>query len=191
MRRDMMKRDECFRILARHVTDEIVIASYSAAVEWYELNPRPLNYFSVGAMGLASSHGLGLALGRPDQRILVLDGDGSLLMNLGSLVSIAAAAPRNLIHFVCHNGTYEANGGHPIPNPDVDFSGLAKASGYAQCHEFSELASFEQQIGHVLRQDGPVFATLKVERSKPLTYDYRALYAAEKREALKATLQGL
>jgi sulfopyruvate decarboxylase subunit beta len=185
----MMKRDECFRILARHVTDEIVIASYSAAAEWNELNPRLLNYFSVGAMGLASSHGLGLALGRPDRRVLVLDGDGSLLMNLGSLVTIAAVAPKNLVHFVCRNGTYEANGGHPIPNPNVDFSALAKAAGYAQCHEFSELASFEQQIGHVLGQTGPVFATLKVERSKPLTYDYPALYAADKRKALKAALQ--
>jgi sulfopyruvate decarboxylase subunit beta len=185
----MMKRDECFRILARHVTDEIVIASYSAAVEWSELNPRELNYFSVGAMGLASSHGLGLALGRPDRRVLVLDGDGSLLMNLGSLVSIGAAAPRNLVHFVCQNGTYEANGGHPIPNPDVDFSGMAKAAGYAQCHEFSELASFAQQVGHVLGQHGPVFAALQVERSRPLTYDYPALYAADKRKALKAALQ--
>src|ERR1700751_5082268 len=111
----MMKRDECFRILARHVTDEIVIASYSAAVEWNELNPRVLNYFSVGAMGLASSHGLGLALGRPDKRLLVLDGDGSLLMNLGSLVTIAAVAPKNLVHFVSKNSFYEANGSHPIP----------------------------------------------------------------------------
>jgi sulfopyruvate decarboxylase subunit beta len=185
----MMKRDECFRILARHVTDEIVIASYSAAVEWNELNPRVLNYFSVGAMGLASSHGLGLALGRPDRRVLVLDGDGSLLMNLGSLVSIGAAAPKNLVHFVCHNGTYEANGGHPIPNPNVDFSGMAKASGYAHCHAFSEIASFEQQVGHVLGQAGPVFATLRVERSKPLSYDYPTLYAADKRKAIKAVLQ--
>jgi thiamine pyrophosphate-dependent acetolactate synthase large subunit-like protein len=185
----MMKRDECFRILARHVTDEIVIASYSSAAEWNELNPRVLNYFSVGAMGLASSHGLGLALGRPDKRVLVLDGDGSLLMNLGTLVSIGAAAPRNLVHFVCHNGTYEANGGHPIPNPEVDFSGMARASGYAQVHEFSELASFEQQIGHVLGEDGPVFAALKVERSRPLSYDYPTLYAADKRKAIKAALQ--
>jgi thiamine pyrophosphate-dependent acetolactate synthase large subunit-like protein len=183
-----MKRDECFRILARHVTDEIVIASYSAAVEWNELNPRVLNYFSVGAMGLASSHGLGLALGRPDKRVVVLDGDGSLLMNLGSLVSIAAAAPKNLVHFVCHNGTYEANGGHPIPNPNLDFSAMARASGYAHAYEFAELASFEQQVGHVLSQDGPVFATLRVERSRPLTYDYPTLYAADKRKALKAAL---
>jgi sulfopyruvate decarboxylase subunit beta len=158
-------------------------------VEWNELNPRVRNYFSVGAMGLASSHGLGLALGRPQQRVLVLDGDGSLLMNLGSLVSIGAAAPKNLVHFVCHNGTYEANGSHPIPNPSVDFAAMAKAAGYVACHEFSELGSFAQQIGHVLGQDGPVFATLRVERSKPLTYDYPALYAADKRKALKAVLQ--
>src|SRR5262249_50281048 len=88
----MMKRDDCFRALARHITDEIVIATYSSAVEWNDLNPRVLNYFSMGAMGLASSHGLGLALGRPDKRIVILDGDGSLLMNLGSLVTIGAAA---------------------------------------------------------------------------------------------------
>jgi thiamine pyrophosphate-dependent acetolactate synthase large subunit-like protein len=184
----MMKRDECFRVLARHVTDEIVIASYSSAVDWNELGARVRNYFSVGAMGLASSHGLGLALGRPTQRVLVLDGDGSLLMNLGSLVTIAAAAPKNLVHFVCQNGTYEANGSHPIPNPEVDFAGMARAAGYAQTHDFSDLAAFTQQVGHVLTQDGPVFATLKVERSAPLTYDYPTLYAAEKRKALKAAL---
>ena len=186
----MMKRDDCLRVLARHVADEIVIASYSTAVEWNELNPRVLNYFSIGAMGLGSSHGLGLALGRPDKRVIVLDGDGSLLMNLGSLVTIAAVAPKNLVHFVCQNSTYEANGGHPIPNPNVDFAGLARSAGYAHCHEFSELASFEQQVGHVLSQQGPVFATLYVEPSRPLTYDYPVLYAKEKRAALKAALQG-
>ena len=99
----MMNRDECFEILKRHITDEVVVASYSGALEWNDLNPRVLNYFSIGAMGLGSSHALGLALGRPDRRVVVLDGDGSLLMNLGSLVSIAAAAPKNLVHFVCHN----------------------------------------------------------------------------------------
>jgi len=92
------------------------------------------------------------------------------------------------VHFVCHNGTYEANGSHPIPNPEVDFSGMARAAGYAEAHDFSDLAVFTQQIGHVLAQAGPVFATLKVERSRPLTYDYPTLYAADKRKALKAAL---
>jgi phosphonopyruvate decarboxylase len=185
----MMKREDCFKALARHVTDEIVIATYSSAVEWNDLGPRVLNYFSMGAMGLASSHALGLALGNPNKRIIVLDGDGSLLMNLGSLVTIAAVAPRNLVHFVSNNGCYEANGGHPIPNPEVDFSGLARSAGYAHTYDFSELASFEQQVGHVIAQQGPVFATLHVERSRPLTYDYRALYAADKRRAIKTELQ--
>ena len=125
----MMKRDECFRILARHITDEAVVATYSSAVDWVEVAPRPLNYLSIGAMGLDSSHGLGLALGRPDRRVVVLQGDGSLLMNLGSLVTIAAAAPKNLVHFVAHNDTYEANGGHPIPNPKVDFANMARVGG--------------------------------------------------------------
>ena len=185
----MMKREDCFRALARHVSDQVVVATYSSAVEWDELNPRALNYFSMGAMGLASSHGLGLALARPDKRIVVLDGDGSLLMNLGSLVTIGAAAPRNFVHFVCNNGCYEANGSHPTPNPKVDFTGLARSAGYAKCYDFAELPSFEQQIAHVLGEDGPVFATLHIERTRALTYDYPALYAADKRRALKAELQ--
>jgi len=186
----MMNRDECFEILKRHISDEVVVASYSGAVEWNDLNPRALNYFSIGAMGLGSSHALGLALGRPDKRIVVLDGDGSLLMNLGSLVSIAAAAPKNLVHFVCHNECYEANGGHPLPNPKVDFAGLARSAGYAQVHDFSELRSFEQQVGHVLAQEGPVFATLHVQKNRPLIYKYDDLYKTSRRVALKAALQG-
>jgi thiamine pyrophosphate-dependent acetolactate synthase large subunit-like protein len=185
----MMKREECFKALRRHITDEIVVATYSSAVEWNELAPRVLNYFSMGAMGLASSHALGLALGNPNRRIVVLDGDGSLLMNLGSLVTIGAQQPKNLVHFVSMNGCYEANGGHQIPNKEVDFAGMATAAGYAHTYDFTDLKSFEQQVGHVLSQEGPVFGTLHVERSRPLTYDYPMLYSAEKRRALKAELQ--
>ena len=186
----MMKRDECFRALARHLKDEIVLPVYSSAFDWLEIAPRALNYYAFGAMGLGSSHALGLALGQPNRRVIVLDGDGSLLMNLGSLVSIAAAAPKNLVHFVCDNECYEANGGHPIPNPKVDFTGLARSAGYAHVHDFSELRSFEQQVGHVLTQDGPVFATLHVQKNRPLVYKYDDLYKASRRVALKAALQG-
>ena len=186
----MMKRDECFRVLARHLTDEIVIAVYSSAFDWLELAPRALNYFSFGAMGIASSHGLGLALGRPHQRVIVLDGDGSLLMNLGTLVTIGAAAPKNLIHFVCRNGTYEANGGHPIPNAAVDFNGLARAANYRALHEFSDLPDFEARIAEVLMQEGPVFATLHLEKGAlSPQFDYRRLDDPARREAFKAALR--
>jgi len=107
-------------------------------------------------------------------------------MNLGSLVTIAAVAPKNLVHFVAHNETYEANGGHPIPNRHVDFAGIARAAGYAAAYDFSDLGNFSQQIGYVLEQDGPVFAALHVEPSKPLKYDYTSLYDPAKRTAFKA-----
>lgn len=186
----MMKRDECFRALAPHVGDAIVVSTYSSAFEWLDLGERALNYFSVGAMGLDSSHALGLALGRPDRRIICLQGDGSLLMNLGSLVTIAAARPKNLVHFVVQNGTYEANGSHPLPSTAIEFAAMARSAGYSQVHDFGDLGNFTQQVGHVLGQSGPVFATLRVERARELTYDYPKIYDPARRKALKQALQG-
>jgi sulfopyruvate decarboxylase subunit beta len=186
----MMKRDECLRALARHVTDQdIVLPVYSTAFDWIDIRPHPLNYLSHGAMGLASSHALGLALGRPDRRVIVLDGDGSLLMNLGSLVSIAAAAPPNLYHFVCQNGTYEANGGHPIPGRDrIDFGGFARSAGYCTVVAFSDLKVFEQQVGALLSEPGPVFADLKITSSGPQERDYTRLHGPQVRKAFRDAL---
>jgi phosphonopyruvate decarboxylase len=186
----MMRRTDCLRALARHVTDaDIVLPVYSTAFDWIDIRPHPLNYLSHGAMGLASSHALGLALGRPDKRVIVLDGDGSLLMNLGSLVTIGAAAPPNLFHFVCENGTYEANGGHPIPGRDkVDFAGLARASGYRVVYDFSDLGVFEQQIGAVLSETGPVFADLKISAGGPQERDYSRLHGPHVRKAFRDAL---
>jgi phosphonopyruvate decarboxylase len=184
----MMPRDECLKLLARHHTDEIVVPVYQAAFEWRTIKPDSLIYLGVGAMGQASSHALGLALGRPDKRVIVLDGDGSLLMNLGSLVTIAEVAPRNLVHFVCENGTYEANGGHPIPGAGrISFAGFARAAGYRRVHEFSELAAFEEKIGPVLKEEGPVFVVLKVVAGATYPQDFAAVHSAElRREFLEA-----
>jgi sulfopyruvate decarboxylase subunit beta len=192
----MIARKDCFQVLLEHAPDEIVVAVYSAAFELTKARPgHPLNYTSVGAMGLASSHGLGLALGRPDRKVIVIDGDGSLLMNLGSLVTIGGAAPSNFYHFVNRNGTYEVNGAHPTPGGDrVDFAGLARAAGYRATYDFSELADFERQLPGVLQQQGPVFATLRMERPDPKAEAppasaFAALYTAEARAAFKKALR--
>ena len=185
----MMNRSDCLKALARHVGDDIVLPVYSTAFDWIDIRPHPLNYLAHGAMGLASSHALGLALGRPDKRVIVLDGDGSLLMNLGTLVTAAEVAPRNLFHFVCENGTYEANGGHPIPGLGrVDFAGLARSAGYTRVHAFSDLRLFEQQVGAVLDQKGPVFVHLKVTPSGPQARDYSRLHGPHVRKAFKDAL---
>jgi sulfopyruvate decarboxylase subunit beta len=185
----MIKRDDGLRILARQVPDDIVVAVYSTAFDWVQIRPHALNYFAVGAMGLASSHALGLALGRPNRRVIVLDGDGSLLMNLGSLATIADTAPKNFFHFVCENGTYEANGDHPIPGRGrLSFAGMAREAGYAATHEFSDITTFEQQIGMVLGQTGPVLIDLKLIPGAESPRDYRGLYAAERRAAFRAAV---
>ena len=134
----MMKRDQALRVLARHYPDGIVVPVYQTCFDWMAIRPHPLNYLCTGAMGQASSHGLGLALGAPNEKVLILDGDGSLLMNLGSLVTIANLAPHNLIHFVINNGLYEVNGNFPIPgNRNLSFEGLAREAGYATSYGFS------------------------------------------------------
>ena len=125
-----MLRDDAIRTMIAHRDHAVIVATYQAAFDLMRIDPNPLNYVSIGAMGIASSHALGLALGLPERRVMVFNGDVSLLMNLASLVTIAAAAPRNLIHFLFENGCYEANGSHPLPNAAaIDFQAIAKGAG--------------------------------------------------------------
>ena len=184
----MMRRDEALQALARLRTDEIVVATYQAAFDWMRIAPHPLNYVSIGAMGVASSHALGLALGRPDRKVIVLDGDGSLLMNLGTLVTIAGAAPRNLVHFVCENGCYEANGSHPLPN-QVEFPAMARAAGIPHVFAFNDLATFTEALPGVLALDGPVFAALRVIPGEPSPQDYTYIHSEAARATFRRALE--
>ncbi len=186
----MMNRDECLKVLARHRKNEIVVAVYTAAQELTHISPNDLNYTFTGAMGQGSSHALGLALGRPDKRVIVLDGDGSLLMNLGTLVTIANAAPKNLVHCLCENGTYETNGSVPIPRAgQVRFSDLAKAAGYPKTYEFSILQDWDRELDKILHEDGPIFVDLKVEPGEQYPEDFRRLYSIEYRDRFRQALR--
>jgi sulfopyruvate decarboxylase subunit beta len=188
----MMRRDLAFRALAGVRGEAIVVSRYSAAFEWGAIDPSPLNYFGIGAMGQCSSFALGLALALPQQKIVVLDGDGSLLMNLGSLVTIASQAPKNLVHFVCENGAYEVNGGHPIPNQGrVKFADFARGAGYAHVFEFDDVAAFAAEIPRVMELRGPVFGTLKLVAAGELNVDFGEAKGALERAAFKAALQPL
>jgi len=188
----MMRRDHCFEALARHIDGQIIVPVYQSAQQWRVAKPGyPLTFFSTGAMGQGSSCALGLALGRPDKRVIVLDGDGSLLMNLGTLVTIAHQGPKNLLHFVSQNGTYEANGGHPIPGCNqVSFAQLALAAGYRKAFEFTDLTDFEARIGQVLQEEGPVFVTLKIVAGDPPPQDMQFIHGEAARATFRAALGG-
>jgi len=155
---------EAQRIISQHCGDAIVVATMTANYEWPQVsNKQDLDLMFSGAMGKASSLGLGLALARPDRKVIVLDADGSLLMNLGSLVTITNMAPPNLVHFLFENNVYRTTGGQPIPHEGkISFTGLATAAGYTNVHEFDTPESLERNIATVINQKGPTFVCLKM-----------------------------
>jgi phosphonopyruvate decarboxylase len=162
---------------------------YQSCFDWLALCPRDLNYVSTGAMGQASSHALGLAIGSPERQVIVLDGDGSLLMNLGSLVTIATVRPQHFLHLVFENGVYEVNGAHPTPGTGhVDFAAMAIAAGYQKAVCFSELEAFEAALPALLAADGPVMAVLKIIPGEAYPRDYAYIHSAAAREKFRAAL---
>jgi phosphonopyruvate decarboxylase len=185
----MMKRDDFLKTLAKHRKEEVVVAVYSAAQEFIQIAPHPLNYTFTGAMGQGSSHALGIALGRPDKRVIVLDGDGSLLMNLGSLVTIAHAAPGNLVHCLCRNGSYETNGAVPIPNRDkLSFTAMAAAAGYRRVQTISSLEEWDKELPVLMREQGPVFVDVEMQKGDTYKEDFERLYNPDFRDAFRRAL---
>jgi thiamine pyrophosphate-dependent acetolactate synthase large subunit-like protein len=184
----MMQRSELLRVIFEARTDEIVVTTMSAVKDWRRLSSSPLDFHVAGAMGYASSVGLGLALAQPNRKVIVLDGDGSLLMNLGTLVTIADVQPENLIHFVLENQLYEVPGGIPLPGVGKhNLAAFARAAGLTRVHEFEQLADFREHVGAILREPGPTFASLRVARgpSEPLPPIRYAEMARNLERALK------
>jgi sulfopyruvate decarboxylase subunit beta len=151
--------------LSEHRTNEVVVTTMSTARTWPGMTSRPdLDYRLSGCMGKASSVGLGIALARPDVRVLVLDGDGSLLMNLGTLVTIASQGPKNLVHVVFDGATYDTSGAQPTPGKDViDWAGLAKSAGYKQAVNLESEEELAKQWPSLLSAEGPVFVRISVD----------------------------
>ena len=184
-----MKRDEALRVLSQHYPDGIVVPVYQSAFDWMGIRPHPLNYLCTGAMGQGSSHALGLALACPTEPVVVLDGDGSLLMNLGSLVTIGHQSPTNFWHFVCENGIYEVNGEFPVPGYEkVDFAALALAAGYREAYTFSDLNEFADRVPQILATPGPILVALKVEAGESFPRDYPAIHSVKARISFKRAL---
>ncbi|MES2977348.1 MAG: thiamine pyrophosphate-dependent enzyme [Pseudomonadota bacterium] len=190
-----MLREDCLKTLAGHYSGQLVVSVYTTCFEWMAICSQAINYVSVGAMGQAGSHALGLALGRPDQEVWVFDGDGSLLMNLGSLVTLAGMQPRNLTHFVFQNGSYEANQRMPLPVAEVDFAGIARGAGIASTAQFRDTASLDAWLASrkpMTGRDGPSLVDLRVLPSpRPYPQHYDHIHSAEARESFKAALRAI
>ena len=156
---------EALHVLQDQRTDEVVISTMGAEREWLKLSAHPRDFFYVpSSMGQAPTLGLGLALARPDLRVIVLNGDGCMLMNLGCLVTIAEQSPPNYLVVVLNNGVYEVTGGQALAGSGrVDFMGLAKAAGFPQVLRFADLDSWSASAAGILRGIGPTVVELVVD----------------------------
>src|SRR5262245_8190959 len=157
-----MKPEDVLRAIAAARGTAIVVPTMTTAPAWRSIAPNDLSVTCVGFMGGASSLGLGIALARPERHVLVLDGDGSLLMQLGSLATVAGAAPRNLVHFPFKNGVYHTSGAQGIPGGlSVDFVMMAKGAGYRLAIAIDDLGDVERRLPELLRAEGPIFVELR------------------------------
>ena len=139
-----MQRVEALRAIYARLEDAIVVTIMGAvAAELQSLGHRPNFFYLQHAMGLASSMGLGIALAKPDRQVIVLDGDGSILMNLGGLTTLARYRPRNLVHVVFDNESLLSVGGFPTAtSTGSDLAGIAAAAGVPRTCTVRELEAF-------------------------------------------------
>lgn len=167
-----MQLDESLMVLqALRTGSQVVLSTMSAAREWMKLGTDPLDFiYAPSAMGEAPALGLGIALAQPDKKVIVLNGDGCLLMNLGCLVTITAEAPPNFLLIVFDNSVYEVTGQQWTAAADevrrrapaVDFCEIARGSGFSAVYEFETIEEWRTRAPDVLAAQGPVFVLLKV-----------------------------
>ncbi|MBI2898889.1 MAG: hypothetical protein HYY17_01765 [Planctomycetes bacterium] len=127
----------------------------------WALGDRPRNFYMIGSMGLASSIGLGLALAQPKKRVVILDGDGNLLMNLGGLANVGALKPSNLVHFVLDNGVHASTGDQKTVSRSVPLEEVARAAGYRKVGRIRD--GVETAAKEFLAAEGPSCLVVEIE----------------------------
>ena len=196
----MLTRDEVLVPLADLRREDIVVTTMAAVRAWGRLSRHELDFASAdSAMGHAADLALGLALAQPLRKVICLNGDGSMLMSLGTLATIVESGVSNLILFVLVNGTYEITGNQRIPaRGSVDWCGLARSAGFKRVFRFDDAKNYEERLSWILREKGPTFVEVQVEpgaegpisRSEKEEADYLKVSLAESARRLKRALQG-
>ncbi|MCZ6623317.1 MAG: thiamine pyrophosphate-dependent enzyme [Deltaproteobacteria bacterium] len=190
-----MKRIDCFRALAELAGDALVVTGAGAnTVEWNACRPSDGN-FRVRTMGLVSSIALGMALGLPNRKVIALDGDGSLLMNLCSLPTIAKKNPSNLTHILFDNQAYESSGEVETATASgTDLVGIARSAGFKKVLWTHTLEEFKRAVAEALKGNTLTFIGARVELSRvevpPYPIDevenkYRFIRHVEKTEKIE------
>ena len=161
-----MNRKEAIELITRKIGNEPIICSNGyMSRDLFYVNDKTTNFYMVGSMGLASSIGLGIAIKNPKKRIFVFDGDGNILMNLGSLTTIGTIKPKNLIHLVFDNGSHESTGGQPTCTNSISIAKIAKAANL-KVFQVENESQFEKILVKIKKLVGPIMIVVKIKNSK-------------------------
>jgi len=177
-----MSRRQALGVIARiaEPRDVLIATTGMAARELMAECDRPQNFYMAGSMGHAMAFGLGVALRLPDRRVIVLDGDGSVLMHMGTLSTIAAIAPHNLLHVVLDNEAYGSTGDQATTSRTTDLAAVAAACGYRSIDRCSDPAELAARAALALTLPGPHFLVVKVNHAQePQTPRITSSYSLE------------
>jgi len=159
----MQSRAQAMQALFELVTDQpVIICNGFPSREAQKIHDRPQNFYMIGSMGVTASIGLGLALAQPEKTVIVFDGDGNVLMGMGTLATIGALKPKNLIHVVFDNEVYGTTGNQPTYSRMVRLDQVAKATGYVNIERVWEREDIVYEFKDMLKQEGPSFLLIKV-----------------------------
>ena len=162
-----MIRFDAIRIAVENIKfhDRIISANGFISRDLFSISDIRPTFYMIGSMGLASSIGLGVALKDPARRVFVFDGDGNILMNLGSLTTIGSLKPKNLVHVVFDNSVHESTGSQPTNTNFVSIEKIAKACNYNHTFTVGTENSFEKILQKIKKLKGPIMIVVKIQQS--------------------------
>tara|TARA_B100001105_G_scaffold5007_1_gene3763 strand:- start:113 stop:667 length:555 start_codon:yes stop_codon:yes gene_type:complete len=160
-------RKEAIEIAIKEIGNQpIISANGYISRDLYNVYDKHSNFYMIGSMGLASSIGLGVALKNSKKRIFVFDGDGNILMNLGSLTTISSQKPKNLVHIIFDNSVHESTGSQPTNSNLVHIEKIAKACNYNHVYITKDQNNFLKIIQKIKKLKGPIMILVKIQQSK-------------------------
>ena len=160
-----MIRKEAMKIILEIIDEEpIISANGFMSRDLFELKEKESNFYMIGSMGLASSIGLGVALKNPRKKIHIFDGDGNILMNLGSLVTIGSLKPKNFIHIIFDNKAHESTGGQPTNSKIIELEKIAKVAKF-KTYKISKKQQIKKIFYKIKKENGPICILVKIEKS--------------------------
>lgn len=181
-----MIRKEAIATIAKEIKNHLIVSANGyISRDLFKTCDKQSNFYMIGSMGLASSIGLGIALKNPKKLVYVFDGDGNLLMNLGSLTTIGSLKPRNLIHVVFDNSRHESTGGQPTSTTTIKIDKIARAANYKVFRTRTK-KGLVNILNETKRKNGPLMILVKVEISNTVSQRIKKQPVQIKNEFMKA-----